>query len=317
MDVREFGAQVEDLEKKLDRLRAMYEQYFMGIEKIEPGVLRRDFERHLQALRRERCNNTAQRFRFQVLLQRYTTLTAYWQRICRAIEEGTYEPHIQRAKRRIARVAPEPGALGPGGPGVHDLTDVVDLDLEPESLEAMPGSVPPPPPASMPPGPGVAHARSLEDLKRFIESSSSRGSLRPPDQRPTVPPPAGAAAVAAIEVRPIAAPPPPPAPAGAVESKADRSVAAAPSPSAARTPAVASGARPAAARSGAVAEDKVRSIHAAFAAAAKGAAAPSPGAIRKSLEQELERMTKKHPGKRVDFRVDLKDGKPVIKSFVS
>ena len=43
---------------------------------------------------------------------------------------------------------------------------------------------------------------------------------------------------------------------------------------------------------------------------------PSPEAIRKSLEKETERLQKKHPGQKVDFRVDLKDGKPLIKSFV-
>ncbi|MBN1770010.1 MAG: hypothetical protein JXB32_02020 [Deltaproteobacteria bacterium] len=307
MDAREFGTRVEDLEKKLDRLRALYEQYFMGIEKIEPGVLRRDVERHLQGLRKERCNNTAQRFRFQVLLQRYTTLTAYWQRICRAIEEGTYHPHVLRAQRRIAREPAEPSGTAETGlhaRSVHDLADLLDLDLEPDSAEAMPPSTPLPRPASMPPAPGVKRARSLEDLKRLLETSASEpppsaGRSVPPDLQATLPPPADPGAAAALEPRPVAAP----------------------TPTAGRgpgRPAEPKAAPPAAARHapGAVPEDKVRSIHAAFAAAG-GAAAPSPAAIRRSLEKELDRMSKKHPGKRVDFRVDLKDGKPVIKSFVS
>jgi hypothetical protein len=67
-------------------------------------------------------------------------------------------------------------------------------------------------------------------------------------------------------------------------------------------------------------EDKIRAVHEAFASAAKSTAGsvavPSPAALRKSLEKELARVAQKHPGRRVDFRVDLKDGKPVIKSFV-
>jgi hypothetical protein len=308
MDVQEFAAQVEDLEKKLDRLRALYEQYFMGIEKIEPGVLRRAVDRQVQNLRRERCTNTAQRFRFQVLLQRYTTLGAYWQRICRAIEEGTYHPHILRAQRTVARPSQAPPGTAASPADAPELPELFELDVE---LEEPPAPVPEPPrrPSSMPPGPGVARARSLEELRRLLELAGTDSSPSPrssiaTELRPTVPPSAGAAAVAD----------PAPLPAAA-KRPAARPVEARPGPrTAADAPPSTASARPA---SGAVADDKVHTIHAAFAAAAKGAAAPSPAAIRQSLEKELARMTKKHPGKQVDFRVDLKDGKPVIKSFVS
>jgi hypothetical protein len=306
MDAQEFAAQVDDLEKKLDRLRAMYEQYFMGIEKIEPGVLRREVERLFQALRRERCNNTAQRFRFQTLVQRYTTLSAYWQRICRAIEEGTYQPHILRAQRLVAPPPPEEAATGPRAHSVRDLAKILDLDLDPDTLEARPPSEPPPRPSSRPSEPRVAH--NLEDLRRILIGSSAAGTsssdgspVLPEDQRVTVPPPAGAAAVAALESRPAAGTP----------------VAARPSPAAARPSPAAARPSPDGPATATLAEEKVRSIHAAFSAAAEGAAAPSPTAIRQSLEKELERMTKKHPGRRVDFRVELKNGKPVIKSFVT
>ena len=64
----------------LDRLRSLYEQYFMGIEKIEPAVPRKDVERSIHVLRKEQIRNTALRFRFQMVLQRYNTYQTHWQR---------------------------------------------------------------------------------------------------------------------------------------------------------------------------------------------------------------------------------------------
>ncbi|MEO8799763.1 MAG: hypothetical protein ABI551_17850, partial [Polyangiaceae bacterium] len=61
-------AQIEELvgeiETRVDRLRSLYEQYFMGIEKMEPLVPKKDVERRFQVLRKEQIRNTALRFRF-------------------------------------------------------------------------------------------------------------------------------------------------------------------------------------------------------------------------------------------------------------
>lgn len=357
MDAREFGAQVDDLEKKVERLRALYEQYFMGIERTEPGVLRNEVERQFRALRRERCTNTAQRFRFQTLIQRYTTLAAYWQRVCRAIEEGTYQPHVLRAERRIAREsALEPAAAARRARGIRDVTNLVELDSDHETGQPPASAPPPPPSASIPPPlPGVKRARSLEELKRLLEASGSEAPPadvpsdgvgggpparserppdpvaerapasspegRPPDSPRASPPVPPAARPSALPVKPPASPAgaepsavPGPQAAGTPPSKPGPAPV---RPAQPRTASPAAVSPPPASGAGFVSEEKVRAIHAAFAAAAQGKPAPSPAAIRKSLEQEFERMSKKYPGRRVDFRVDLKDGKPVIKSFVS
>ena len=39
-EVKQLADQVDALEKRLDRLRSLYEQYFQGIEKIEPSMER-------------------------------------------------------------------------------------------------------------------------------------------------------------------------------------------------------------------------------------------------------------------------------------
>jgi len=97
----EFDQVLHDTEVKLARLRALYEQYFQGIEKMEPQVARKDMERALDALRRNLPRNTALRFRMQQLAARYGTYLTYWQRIGRQIEEGTYRRDLLRANRKV------------------------------------------------------------------------------------------------------------------------------------------------------------------------------------------------------------------------
>src|SRR5688572_24520798 len=94
----EIQIQLDELDTRVDRLRALYEQYFVGIEKLEPHVQKKDVERRLYALRKLQIRNTALRFRFQNLVQRYTTYLTYWQRVCRQIEEGTFKRDLVRAQ---------------------------------------------------------------------------------------------------------------------------------------------------------------------------------------------------------------------------
>ena len=98
MDTAEVDAAIEDLEIRLERLRALYEQYFMGIEKLQPTVPRKDVDRRIWELRRAQIRNTAKRFKLQTIIQRYNTFQQYWQRICRDIENGTYKRHLLRAE---------------------------------------------------------------------------------------------------------------------------------------------------------------------------------------------------------------------------
>ena len=91
MDPQEIDLALDELENRLDRLRSLYEQYFLGFEKIEPAVARKDVDRRIYVMRREKIRNTGKRFKLQTLIQRYNTFQQYWQRICREIENGTYK----------------------------------------------------------------------------------------------------------------------------------------------------------------------------------------------------------------------------------
>lgn len=101
VEIEELDVQLSELEVRLDRLRALYEQYFLGIERIEPSILRKDVDRRIFTLRREKIRNTGRRFKLQTLIQRYNTFQQYWQRVCREIENGTYRRHVVRAERTL------------------------------------------------------------------------------------------------------------------------------------------------------------------------------------------------------------------------
>jgi DNA repair exonuclease SbcCD ATPase subunit len=100
LEQEEFDAALADLEVRLERLRSLYEQYFLGIERIEPNVARKDVDRRFWQIRKVKVRNTAKRFKLQNLVQRYNTLQQHWGKICRQIEAGTYIRHVARAKRR-------------------------------------------------------------------------------------------------------------------------------------------------------------------------------------------------------------------------
>lgn len=136
MDLREVEVLLSELETRTDRLRALYEQYFMGFERLEPTVVRKDVERRMQQLLRVPFRNTALRFRFTMLQQRYNTYQTYWMRTCRQIEEGTYKRQLSRLKAKQSEMLENVEAA-------RSKDKVVEIsEAELEELETSP---PPPP----------------------------------------------------------------------------------------------------------------------------------------------------------------------------
>lgn len=101
MEPSEVERELEELETRIERLRALYEQYFMGLEKLEPLIPKKDVERRIWVLRRVHVRNTGLRFKFQMLIQRFNTFQQYWLRVSREIENGTYRRDVLRAAKRF------------------------------------------------------------------------------------------------------------------------------------------------------------------------------------------------------------------------
>lgn len=76
------------LERKLNRIRVLYDQYFMGIERLPPEMMRNDLDKAFMRSKIPRSRSTALKFRFRSTRQKYTSLKSYWDRIIRLIEEG-------------------------------------------------------------------------------------------------------------------------------------------------------------------------------------------------------------------------------------
>ncbi len=104
MDEEELELILVQLEKRLDRLRALYEQYFIGIEKVPPYQVQKDVVRMVHRLQRAKIKRAQGKFRANSLIQRYNTQKAYWLRSMREMEEGKHRTQVGRAERRKAKI---------------------------------------------------------------------------------------------------------------------------------------------------------------------------------------------------------------------
>lgn len=91
-----------DLEKLVDRLRVMYEQYFLGIQKAAPSHMHADAERRIRDLTVLQIRNTGQRYRLATLTQKFGSYNSYWKRTVRDIEAGRYIRDLSRIQRQAA-----------------------------------------------------------------------------------------------------------------------------------------------------------------------------------------------------------------------
>lgn len=178
MEPKEIEQTLSDLDDKVGRLRALYEQFFMGIEKLEPQTPRKEVDRVIAQLRKIQLRNTAQRFRFQTIIQRYNTMQQHWGRTLREMEAGTFRRDVLRAaerfgvddavtavgKRRAAKMAMaleqkraqegerEKLRRRHGEPGLDEPESVSDADLledEDDDAPTPPPLRPKPPPAQV------------------------------------------------------------------------------------------------------------------------------------------------------------------------
>ncbi|AUX28590.1 MULTISPECIES: MXAN_5187 C-terminal domain-containing protein [Sorangium] len=215
MESSEVERELEELETRIERLRALYEQYFMGIERIEPLIPRKDVERRIWVMRREQIRNTGLRFKFQMLFQRYNTFQQYWGRIAREIENGTYRRDVIRAAKRVgtkealtivgrkraeryAELAEQQAAREAARRDDTDDHEEIDVDDEAVTL------APPPLPAASP-------SRKQPPVELAAEEASPYEAVAPPIASPPAPAPAGP------QVRPALVPPATPQAAAAVK----------------------------------------------------------------------------------------------------
>jgi hypothetical protein len=275
MDSQEYERQLNDLENKLDRLRALYDQYFTGIERLEPLIPKKDLDRRIAALRRVKLRNTGLRFRTQMLIQKYTTYQTYWKRVARQIEEGTYRRDVMRARQRREQARTDRQSDKPG-PKAYD----VDLDNEMSMEDALFGS---------------------PEVDAALSSLAGGANAEPapaPKPAPTGQPPPAAARQAAQRAAqpPRAKGSPPPVPGGGAKRPGSKAAANRPAPGDDAHLRAIYRKYMDARRANNERVDNVRYEK-----------------VADSIKKMLPKLQQKHKGKRIDFEVVLKNGKVGLK----
>jgi hypothetical protein len=337
VNAEEIDVALEELESRLERLRSLYEQYFLGFEKVEPTVARKDVDRRVWILRREKIRNTAKRFKLQTIIQRYNTFQQYWQRICREIENGTYKRHLLRAEKMFGSQPMTIAAKRRAGAyrraeanTAEQATEVAVPAPAPAAVEnaaalpepAQPAPAVPPARAVPPPLPARRTAPARLDLD--LDFGAGLPAV-PPAARvasPTLPrPPARAveppAVVAPARVAP--APVPAAAPARPVPARSPALVAPAggPPPLVRPKPRAPQIAAPNA--TGALSEQRVQELHARLVAAKRqtqDSSAISIDGLGRSLRAAENKLRAQHGNRQIDFDVVIKNGKAVVRPIL-
>ncbi|MBN2715162.1 MAG: hypothetical protein JXX14_04855 [Deltaproteobacteria bacterium] len=345
-DPREQERMVKDLEVAIERLQSLYNQYFMGIERLEPLIPKKAVERQFNELRRLKFANTALRFRFQSQVQKYSTHLTHWRRICRQIEEGTYKRDIMRAKARvqkdehftsedenIARMADQLDQATGNGDGalpVFDLQAMLNevedafeqgFDLD-EQLNALTSMVPTPVRRTVlkdevkPAGSSESEATFIDHARRSgvpIPVSSLKAARKTDEARQS----AGDDSASSRLKTPVMPPPPKPPvgapgpnfPPRAPNPMPPRAVVPPPPP----PPKAPAAAQSASGGRGGVDDQKIQSVYRAYIAARKKTNEPTDN-INLQKISDLLRKTEKAKGGVSDFKVVIRDGKAVIKA---
>lgn len=334
MDLTQYEALLNDAEARLDRLRALYDQFFQGLERVEPALLRKEFDRILKTLRTEQPRNTAMRFRFQQLVQRNVTLDTHWRKVMRQIEDGTYRRDLIRARKRRQGRSLDNDSLPPQ---VHEIDMTMDMDVD-GALDSMLGDdshdyanmrepvapLPPPSPSSPPPAPralspfaapslrpsqmppAMAGGGASSPNKRASQRPVASKSFRPPKPDPIAAPkfpsaPKLPAGLAPARPNPPAVPghrpPPPPTP-----------------PKPAVRPAAT---QPQASANAGMPQGQLQHLFERYVSARKGNNERTDNlkleSLQKTVDAMLPKLREKHAGKHIDFDVIVRDGKVALK----
>ena len=103
LSTKELEELLDAVDMTMDRLKTLYEQYLMGIQKQAPSFIHNDIERKLRDLTQMNMRNTGLRYRLATLQQKFGSYNSYWRRTLRQIENGTYVRNLAKIGREAAR----------------------------------------------------------------------------------------------------------------------------------------------------------------------------------------------------------------------
>jgi hypothetical protein len=295
---QDIGELLSELAIKIERLKTLYEQYFMGIEKIEPQVARKEVTRVMLTLQQQYIRNTALRFKFNTMLQKWNIYITYWNRVLREIENGTYVRHLVKAKRAAERVGQElppemhTGKLRPATGSFDAIDDSPGGQVQRRRLDDDTGSHPVPGPPKTDPALEQVWERLFTDEHKGNAGATAKPAAGPPSLPPPAPSAAQARSATPPNGRPTTsrpAPGPPPPPRAALLPKIPG-----------------------------MSEADLRTLHQRYVDAQKagGAAATVKyETLVSSLAKQVPRVLEQPGVKGVRFDVSVQDGKPILKAI--
>lgn len=121
-----IAQELAEIELAAKELEIHYEQYFAGVEKLEPIQDRTNLARRLRQFANRRIVQTDLRFRYQSLATRFHSYCGYWDRILRLMDEGRY---IRQKGAGQRPKLPAEAAVAEAPPAREDEVDLVYRDL--------------------------------------------------------------------------------------------------------------------------------------------------------------------------------------------
>ncbi len=320
-----------ELEAELAELRAAYEQYFMGNDRLPPLKKHDGFKKQFMKLKSSFVRQTAAKFRIESIGQKMLTFERLWDRTVQQIEAGTYKRDLMRLKRH--QKGPSQQKKEPDSDfDVDEDLDISDLDDGNDNLTAALAAAEaaaskPAPPAPVKPGTGLAPA---------ITPVTPAQGVKP---AVTAPPP-GLKPLTAPLTAPLTPAIPPPRPSGPPKVSAPIATGTAPAfkpavtgstpalkpagatgVNAAFKPAPSAPSRPPSSGGGdgGLSDTKVKAIYDAYVMAKKRCGedtkAVTLDSVANSLRKQVPELMKQHNAKTVEFKVVIKDGKAVLRAL--
>ena len=326
-----------ELEAELAELRAAYDQYFLGNERVPPQKKHEGFKKQYMKLKSTQVRQTAVKFRIESIGQKLLTFERLWERTLQQIEAGTYKRDLLRLKRH--QKDKKPGASADDDFHIDEDLDLSDLDEGSDDLAS-----------ALAAAEASANARAAAPaLKPVVAPIAPAAPVAPvaltPPIKPVVTPPAGLQPLTAPI--PVAKPSGPPRLTAAIPTGVTPALkpvitaatpALKPAPAPGSNPAIkAPAAKPAVTGSnpalkaapprppaagngeGGLSDTKVKAIYDAYVMAKKRCGedtrAVTLDSVASSLRKQVPELMKQHNAKTVEFKVVIKDGKAVLRAL--
>ncbi|MFO0582345.1 MAG: MXAN_5187 C-terminal domain-containing protein [Anaeromyxobacter sp.] len=111
----QLSLEVKEIEEELERVKARYDQYFLGYERREPKREQSEIRKRVMLVKDAFTRNAALKFRIQSLHARYLSYERLWVRSAREKEEGTYRRDLFKARLRSKDAPAEQRPPTPAG----------------------------------------------------------------------------------------------------------------------------------------------------------------------------------------------------------